>query len=1198
MTKENNFDEEKTKEQRLNDLQERRQQLTALETVTNQPKPTEARLWEAEEMYRTLVKISPEAVTITNLDGNIIDISQRTLKLHGFKSAEELLGRSAFELIAEEDREKALINLQRTLKEELVENLEYTLLRKNGTRFSGELNASVLKDADGKPKAFIATTRDITKRKKVEAVLRESEEKYRLVVENANEAIIVVQDGLLKFVNPQTIEIMGYSRDELTSRPFVDFIHPADREMVVERHLRRLKGEELNHVYPFKIIDQAGNVKWVEINAVLITWDGRPATLNFLSVITERKQAEEELHYRVELEALVTTISTNFINLPLDEIDDGIKQALQKIGAFSAVDRSYVFLFSADGTKMDNTHEWCAEGIEPQIDNLKGLPIEVFPWWMEKLKRFENIYVPRVADLSSEASAEKELLQTQDIKSLLVVPLAHSGSLLGFLGFDAVRLEKTWSEDIIVLLRITGEIFANALARKRIEKALQESEERYKTLVENVNIGVYRNTGVPPGRFLQANPAIARMHGYDSVEEFMEVSVSELYQNPEDRKHFVEKIKTQGFVKNEELQLKKKDGTRIWASCTARVEYDAHGDIKWIDGAIEDITARKQAEEALRRAYEELERRVEERTAELSQANALLRKEVEERKRAEDALRRALAETKQRQAEVYALLTGARAVLQYREFGDAARVIFDTCKNLIGSAAGYVALSTPDGAANEVFFLDAGGLPCSVDPTLPMPIRGLRGEAYHTGKTVFHNNFSTSEWQKYMPEGHVNLDNVMFAPLIIAGKVVGLLGLANKPGGFTDNDARMASAFGELAAIALHNNRILATLENSEERFRRTVEHSGDGIVLTDEQGRIFLWNRAAEQIFGLKEEEVLDRFLWDIQFQFAPDDRKTQKDYEMLRTILLNLLKTGQGDFLNRLSEQKLQRPDGTRSIVQTIAFSIPTGKGFFLGSVNRDITAPKQAQELLQESHRRLQETLSDLDKKNRELESFVYTVSHDLKAPLISLEGFASILLGNYKDRALDEVGQLYLSRIQANVQKMGNLIQNLLELSRIGRIVHDYETVDVTQIIKEAIEMLQTQLAERGTALVIQADLPTITGERVRIKQVFENLVSNANKFMGDDNDKPRIEIGCHDNGDFCEFFVQDNGIGIQKEYHEKVFEIFTRLGDVEVEGTGVGLAIVRRIVETHGGNIWLDSEVGKGTTVYFTLPKSSQRNSDN
>ena len=264
----------------------------------------------------------------------------------------------------------------------------------------------------------------------------------------------------------------------------------------------------------------------------------------------------------------------------------------------------------------------------------------------------------------------------------------------------------------------------------------------------------------------------------------------------------------------------------------------------------------------------------------------------------------------------------------------------------------------------------------------------------------------------------------------------------------------------------------------------------------------------------------------------------------------------------------------------------------------VTRDITERKRAEEELQKSRYHLEEALANLDKRNRELESFVYTVSHDLKAPLVSLEGFASMLLDNYRE-SLDEIGQLYLDRIQANVNGMASFIQKLLEFSRIGRIVHLDESVDVTEIIQEAIETLQIQLLDRGTEWVIQADMPTINCNRIRMKQIFENLIDNANKYMGEENDKPRIEIGFHvenpdadgDKRDFFEFFVKDNGMGIQKEYHEKVFEIFTRLGDVEVEGTGAGLAIVKKIAESHGGRIWINSELGEGTTVYFTLPKT-------
>jgi PAS domain S-box-containing protein len=191
-------------------------------------------------------------------------------------------------------------------------------------------------------------------------------------------------------------------------------------------------------------------------------------------------------------------------------------------------------------------------------------------------------------------------------------------------------------------------------------------------------------------------------------------------------------------------------------------------------------------------------------------------------KKNEEALQDALSESKQRQAEISALLEGARTILEHHEFNVSAQSIFDSCKRLIRATAGYIALLSKDGKENELLFLDSGGLPCSVDPEFPMPIRGLREKTYRYGQTVFENAFAKSNYITFLPKGHVQLDNVLFAPLTIDGKVIGLLGLANKPGGFSENDARLATAFGELASVALRNSRTLESLETSEEQLRNS----------------------------------------------------------------------------------------------------------------------------------------------------------------------------------------------------------------------------------------------------------------------------------------------------------------------------------------------------------------------------------------
>ena len=194
---------------------------------------------------------------------------------------------------------------------------------------------------------------------------------------------------------------------------------------------------------------------------------------------------ETMLRYRAELQRLVNGLSIKFINLATDEIDSGINHGLQEIGEFAGVDRSYVFRFYDNLTKMDNTHEWCAQGIEPQIQNSRGLLVKDFPWCEERIKRFETIHIPCVSDLPPEA-IEKQVFESQQIQSLIVVPMVYDKCLYGFVRFDSVRMEKVWSEDIVALLGIAGQIFANALERKRTEQALRQSENKYRTLLENL----------------------------------------------------------------------------------------------------------------------------------------------------------------------------------------------------------------------------------------------------------------------------------------------------------------------------------------------------------------------------------------------------------------------------------------------------------------------------------------------------------------------------------------------------------------------------------------------------------------------------------------------------------------------------------------------------------------------------------------
>jgi signal transduction histidine kinase len=231
------------------------------------------------------------------------------------------------------------------------------------------------------------------------------------------------------------------------------------------------------------------------------------------------------------------------------------------------------------------------------------------------------------------------------------------------------------------------------------------------------------------------------------------------------------------------------------------------------------------------------------------------------------------------------------------------------------------------------------------------------------------------------------------------------------------------------------------------------------------------------------------------------------------------------------------------------------------------------------------------ADLAAKNAELERFNYTVSHDLKTPLVTIRGFAG-LAGTDLVAGRQEAVRKDLGRIVAAADKMHRLLDDLLELSRIGRVVHPPEDVALGELAREALDLLRGPLETKGVAVHLADDLPVVRADRRRLLEVLQNLIENAIKFTGAQS-QPRIEVGWRSSGSERVIFVRDNGHGIEARFLERVFGLFEKL-DSAAEGTGVGLALVKRIVEAHGGRVWAESAgIGHGSTFCFTLPERAE-----
>ncbi len=441
-----------------------------------------AELQETNERARTILDSVTTPMLISRAaDGKILYANQLLADMVRVPLS-TLLEQGTLDFYAHSEDRMTMVG--QILEKGSVTNYELELKRADGDHFWSLLSARLF-TYQGAP-AIITTLIDITGRKQAQETIRENEALQRTIIDATPDWIFIKdREHRYQLVNKSYARAMGLSPATFIGKNDLDIGFP--EELV--------KGNPEKGIVGFWEDDRAvmdsGQMKVIDVEPSIIggetrylntikvplrdTQDQVWGILGFVHDVTDMKRAEEAIQHQADIEKLGRALSSNFLNLPANKLDEGIQNALAMLGEFTGVDRAYQFLFSPDGQTMTNTHEWCVAGIAPQIERLQALPAEALPYFTATMRRQEVFHVARVADLPAEAAAEKEEFEAEDIQSLIVVPIVSRGVTIGFIGFDSVRQEKQWSEADIGLLRLVSDILVSTLNRREAALAREEA---------------------------------------------------------------------------------------------------------------------------------------------------------------------------------------------------------------------------------------------------------------------------------------------------------------------------------------------------------------------------------------------------------------------------------------------------------------------------------------------------------------------------------------------------------------------------------------------------------------------------------------------------------------------------------------------------------------------------------------------------
>lgn len=579
-------------------------------------KQNEIELQQSELKYRRITENISDVVWTTDMNFNLLFISPSIEKMVG-EPIEIYIKRPLIEKFTKNSIDKIQNLLTSELEKEkdshYDKNRTFTLevehYKADKTSLWIEMNMSIIRDEQDLPIGIQGVTRDVSQRKNTEIELRKSEERKASLIASMSDIVFVMDNDLILNETHIPVDLsniidlepyLGKSFDEIPIRfPANDLIKNALISCIINHTSNKVEF----------FLELTSGRKWFEMHATVLNdqFGNQSGVTAIVRDITTRKQAEETIRQQLKMQDILIRISTIYININLDKVEEVIQNSLKELAEFVGADRAYIFDYDLADNTTTNTYEWCSEGIIPEISVLKDMPLEELPYFFGKHKKGEELCINDVYDLTDDGPGSLRAgLEAQDIKSLISIPMMSSGKLIGFVGFDSMKQKHFYTDKEKNLLQVFSQMLVNITERKRSESFLVLQEEKYRNIISNMNLGIIEVD--KDENIIYANQSFSTISGY-SIDELLSMNTTEFLFSSEGNNLLTDKLKLRekGLSDSYELVVKNKQGQQRWWFVSGAPNYADNHELKGSIGIHLDITEQKILEKELEKALKKAE---------------------------------------------------------------------------------------------------------------------------------------------------------------------------------------------------------------------------------------------------------------------------------------------------------------------------------------------------------------------------------------------------------------------------------------------------------------------------------------------------------------------------------------------------------------------------------------------------------------